>query len=90
MRFFLSGRESVQAFLFVYIWIAIADPVIKKGGLGSHYPVEPATFFCMSQAESVFLGSYYAEVPLFFVLSHLRWEVVVHFVILVELLTITV
>ena len=32
-----SGSESVQDVLsFVYICIAVGDPVIKKGGLGSH------------------------------------------------------
>ena len=34
---FLSGSEYVQDLLsFVYRCIAVGDPVIKRGGLGSH------------------------------------------------------
>jgi hypothetical protein len=36
----LSGNEICAGFLsFVYICIAVGDPIIKSGGLGSHYLV---------------------------------------------------
>jgi hypothetical protein len=41
-----SGSESVQVFLsFVYICIAVGDPVIKKGGLKELYDKGPQSSF---------------------------------------------
>ena len=49
---YLSGSDSVQAFYHLLVSIAVGDPSIKRGRLGSHYLVWSCTFLCLSQSRT--------------------------------------
>jgi hypothetical protein len=55
----LSGSESVQFFhCFVYICIAIGDPIMKSGRDLINW-FHPATFLCLSQSRTcISIGIY--------------------------------
>ena len=59
------------------ICIAVGDPIIKRGGLGSHKSFNTTTFVCLSQART-----WISNVVMccgLFVFNALRWEVIVCF-----------
>ena len=67
----------MQVFLsFVYMCIAVGDPVVKRGGFGKPINLfSPATFVCLPSQDLVF-----QHVMVFFVFNELRRWVIVLFV----------
>ena len=49
---FFEWKQICACFFIVCLYMYCHWRSIKKGGLGSHQPVNPATFLCLSQAKT--------------------------------------